>query len=559
MASTNHQSSWSRQVSLLLSGLALLLAFFWFMRETSALGMKRSMPMWVIDAIPPALSEAVCGHTKRYTALESVHEELARAGNSEEAVNAAIARVVSRRDQPQGEHYVLLGSDDKGIVDFVRIAFRLFGYRVSSVYHLYFALLFVSTMSFAVAFRRSPHYLALAAAILVMATLISPMIAFNGQTTSILALRVFPVLSMIATLHCLLSVLDGPLNRERSLWFLLQTLLIIFVVHIRSTALWQVQILGLVCFFVLARQVWRSSEQALVARMRQCVVLGGGPLLIVVAAYCGLQAYRAQAYPEEYKRGDQIATRVMWHNVFSGLAFNPALARDLQLRIDDVSIIRATGVYLNDQHRAQDWESMGGLTKNYSGVRWTEYDLAVRDMFLHTCRHRPVDCFLAAAYYKPRSLVGHLAWLFGLRSLPPNLHLFTSPDVGAVVADQVVQATKKMNHQGVRQGPWAPMPLLLMGLFLIPFAHAARRGPAVVAAVALFSGSLVPVLVGYPATHTIAEPAISAGTLFYLACLVGLVWIGERARRFRRFAQEADAVTPIAASSPDRATPGQEH
>jgi hypothetical protein len=69
---------------------------------------------------------------------------------------------------------------------------------------------------------------------------------------------------------------------------------------------------------------WRSTALAV-----------GSTVSLAVGAYLGVQLYQATALPEEYRRGDQITTRVFWHNIFSGLAFHPDFAERYSLRIDD--------------------------------------------------------------------------------------------------------------------------------------------------------------------------------------------------------------------------------
>ncbi|GIW82284.1 MAG: hypothetical protein KatS3mg105_4091 [Gemmatales bacterium] len=89
--------------------------------------------MWVVDAIPPALSETCKPDSKRYTTLVTIQRAFQNIGHSAQQLNAAIAKVRTFDLSSDNGDYVLLGSDDKGIVDFVRIAFQLFGYRVQSV------------------------------------------------------------------------------------------------------------------------------------------------------------------------------------------------------------------------------------------------------------------------------------------------------------------------------------------------------------------------------------------------------------------------------------------
>ena len=204
-------------------------------------------PFWVADAIPAVISELYYGHTKRYTALESVnrrfHARVDREVATARQINAAIRRLEETANEDPGPAYVLLGPDDKGIVDLIKGGFLLFGARTESIVTFYFALLALSCGLYVVAYWRSPSALLLLAAFLAMFYLVMPMMMHNGQLRSILALRALPILSMVACLHVLLFMANSLHARVRA-WqvvlLALQVLLITFAIHLRSTTLWQV-------------------------------------------------------------------------------------------------------------------------------------------------------------------------------------------------------------------------------------------------------------------------------------------------------------------------------
>lgn len=141
---------------------------------------------------------------------------------------------------------------------------------------------------------------------------------------------------------------------------------------------------------------------------------------LVVAGYVGVHLYQKYGLPEEYRRGDQIATRVFWHNIFSGLAFHPDFGERYQLRIDDSSVFAATGEYLAETGRYDVWQDMGGEVEGFAGLNFTKYDPIVREMLIARCTTYLGECVEAMVYYKPVALAGNLAWLYGLRPLPPT-------------------------------------------------------------------------------------------------------------------------------------------
>ncbi|GIW82285.1 MAG: hypothetical protein KatS3mg105_4092 [Gemmatales bacterium] len=298
--------------------------------------------------------------------------------------------------------------------------------------------------------------------------------------------------------------------------FLAQLALITFVVHIRSTTVWQFVVILLAIFSSIAVAFWKKRTRSDATTSLQAISCAAAALFGLMAGYLGLCLYRSTAFPEEYKRGEQIMTRVTWHNIFSGLAFHPRLARDFQIQLDDASIIRATGKYLvahgEEMQTGRRW---GGKSPRFTGMRWTPYDRAVRDLLIDTFCRRPWDCIVAMAYYKPVALVKNLAWLYGVRRSPSSLDLLTSPTVGNIVKSQVIQATERLDAQGLRQGPWTPMALVMMGLFAFPIRLVPESRHVGFAVLFLLFGSLIPVLVGYPVPHTIAEIGIMAGVTFH--------------------------------------------
>src|SRR4029079_1922516 len=98
----------------------------------------------------PAISELYYGHTKRYTSLESVqrrfYNRVDRESSTARTVNAAMQRLRETSNEDPGPAFLLMGPDDKGIVDLVELSFRLFGMRQESVIMLYFAILGLSCL-----------------------------------------------------------------------------------------------------------------------------------------------------------------------------------------------------------------------------------------------------------------------------------------------------------------------------------------------------------------------------------------------------------------------------
>jgi hypothetical protein len=371
------------------------------------------------------------------------------------------------------------------------------------------------------------------AGFLVSHYLILPTIFYHLQLQSVLAPRFLPVLSILACLHCLFFAARGAVTSLGLAALVLQIVLLIFVIHMRSVTTWQVATIAMSSALAIARigyeyyktpTEFRSGHAAL-GRIA-CTII---PIIIISAGILGLSVYRKVAYDERYLRGDQIVTRVFWHNIFSGLAFNPQLSERYRLKVDDLSIVRAVGRFMVDNGRAQEWESIGGISEGYSKLHWAAYDRIAGEALAKICRDQLRECVATILCYKPISLLRHLSWLYGLRDEIPDVTIFVSPELGNAMELQLGYLKTSLGKTGLGFSLWDPLAVLMI-LSFAAICHIQQDRVSqmdVVSLVMLAIGALIPTLIGYPSMHTIAEPAIVLPAILYcgLAFLLG--------RRFR--------------------------
>ena len=281
---------------------------------------------------------------------------------------------------------------------------------------------------------------------------------------------------------------------------------------------------------------------------------------LMVAGYLGLQAYHAVALPEEYRRGDEIATRVFWHNIFTGFAYHPELKERYRLWLDDVSIMAATGRYLVETGQSDRWLDMGGTlpvsdpvtspASDFEGVKFAKYDPAVREMLVARCSTFVRACLETFLWYKPVSLLGNLAWLYGFREQPPDLDVTVSPYFGDILKQQFLGITDGLDGRGWRAYLWTPRVLLIVVPFVVLLLTETRQRTwaALGAVVGLALGSTIPTVSGYAAPHTISEPAIVGGMLVYLGLGVGVA-AGLRSALVRKGALTASVTRSAGAPS----------
>lgn len=131
--------------SVILSAL-IIFALLVNVKIANKVGMLNVLPGWQIDAIPAALSSQIYGHPSNYTQLNVVksafYENLksTHTQDIDRAIHAAMSLPLEKRSSD----YSLLGTDDKGVIHFVELSFKIFGFSAISLYKMYFCLVALS-------------------------------------------------------------------------------------------------------------------------------------------------------------------------------------------------------------------------------------------------------------------------------------------------------------------------------------------------------------------------------------------------------------------------------
>lgn len=479
-----------------------------------------------IDAIPAALSVSLHGHPANYTQITDVIRQFIPNFHDQKTatINHAIADVIARRAEPLSSDYQLNGADDKGNIDFIRLAFALFGYRAESFVYLFYGLIGLSVVVFVARFWREPWALVFPAAYLAALLVISPPVSLDKQLETIITVRPFPVVSILACAHLIVAALVARSMWQEIPFALVQTAVIVLAIDVRSSAGWQVAPVVLAATISLCL-IWRAGT----ARVRMAAVIL--PAVLAVVGLLGLKAYQGIMLADEYKRGEQIGSHVVWHSVAHGLAFNRALARDYGFRVDDMSIMQATRRYLVESGRGGVAETLGLRETDYSKIKYAPYDQEVRSLVLTICVARPLDCLEAMLVGKPLALLDNVRYFMGYGGPPTP----TLQDPAAL--KQMEQTAVDMRERGRNADPLRPdalIPLLLLaGLVAVP----ASPRFVVFGAVALAVGAMAPVVLVYVVPHTVVDSltGILTGLYVTVGVLAGLmVQAGVRAYASRR-------------------------
>jgi len=207
------------------------------------------------------------------------------------------------------------GGDDLGFVDYVRLSFGVFGYRLRSLFSTYFAILGISAFAFVYAFRSRPALLAMLVVVCAAHVfLFSSSILDRENLGSISDPRYLSVLAVVPCLHlaCLLLTKSRATRIDIAL-ALLQSTILVFAVWIRATAIWAMLALSMLAVGV-----------AIDGFLRRCFELrhmwSFGALLAVWLVHA---FWTSTVLHPVYQEKGEIKHHVIWHAIFSQLQFHP--------------------------------------------------------------------------------------------------------------------------------------------------------------------------------------------------------------------------------------------
>lgn len=162
-----------------------------------------------------------------------------------------------------------MAATDVGLADYYAWSYRIFGYNLSATLKFYFLLLALGLAIYFLAFYKSIALLVLP----VFSTLISYFhLNHLGCCDPIHNFRTLPVLMIVPLSHILLSILKLPLkemSRREQVLFILQAILLSFVISVRSSAIWSIIALFLVCLCVNIGKLIAFNKQQLKTYFKQ--------------------------------------------------------------------------------------------------------------------------------------------------------------------------------------------------------------------------------------------------------------------------------------------------
>jgi hypothetical protein len=212
----------------------------------------------------------------------------------------------------------------------VRLSFYLFGYNLLSLYLTYFAILAISISAFIYAFRFRPGLLALLIITCVAQVfLLSSSIFDPHRLGSVADPRFLSVLAIIPGMHLGYLVVSRarPTTAHVAL-AVLQSVILIFALWIRATAIWVIVAVSLLAIVV-------TTQDLLNRRFNLRRIWSFGVLLAVWFVHA---VWTSMVLHPIYKEKREISHHVVWHAIFYQLQFHPNWKQRYAAQYDNMEL-----------------------------------------------------------------------------------------------------------------------------------------------------------------------------------------------------------------------------
>ncbi len=285
--------------------------------------------------------------------------------------------------------------DDVGFVDFTRIGFRLFGYKIQSLYFTYFLILGVSLAAFVYQFRERAVPLAILATVTVAQTVLFSSGLLDTQRLGMIGdPRFLSTLAVVPGLHLAYLMLDRVEPSDRGLALAgAQSIILVFILHVRVSAVWI--LLGLVLIGAVV------SIQEL--RKRRFAPIWLWSLGILAAVLYMQSFYVSATLHPVYRAKGEITRHVLWHAVFYSLQFHPDWKAKYAARFDNTAYDElpptAAKQYLL-RHPPADPRAVY-LTEDRKYLKMAAAETYIRKAFIEFAASDPKFAFEAVFIYNP--------------------------------------------------------------------------------------------------------------------------------------------------------------
>ncbi len=317
------------------------------------------------------------------------------------------AELISRYSQGVDRDYIrdtgnyYWVADDRGVGDYVILAFALFGPHASSFYWLYCLLLAAIVGAYVAGLHRDRLSMVLLPLLLggYVVALFSvaaapPNPSVQKNLLPIYDSRTFDALALIGFAHLALLAIGRVAFTRLGLWAIgVQVTLLTFLLLSRSALKLEILALGLIVALLALRALrklpgamdWRAPRASWHRLIAMPAVVA---CFSLIAVPLFAELYQFAVYHKEYRKTE----RTVWHNILMGVGTPDPGEQWPRVRGDDLETARAVAAWHNARHPQDVWEGQTILNSlgSYGKFDWKEYERTARSMVFAMWRDHPL-------------------------------------------------------------------------------------------------------------------------------------------------------------------------
>jgi hypothetical protein len=322
-----------------------------------------------------------------------------------EAIAAAVALSPNRNSYVAEGTLITMLYDDIGSVDYDKIAFTLFGFKIQSLYYLFFVIISLSSAAFLLQFWRQPVAQAVLLCTLFAFYMELDSMVFSQHVPSYWGIRHGSTLALVPMWHlALLMMYRHRLSVTAAVLALVQIAILVLAIRIRGSAAWTVIFLaGLVVFFAV--QAWRelgAGERPLAKVARSALKW---PFVLVMVGLLSSKLYTDGRLHPAYLTDDILPYHGIWHSAYLGVFTSPSLFAqtggnpetwgDRSVYLAAIDYLRHKGFINTEQQYVSPW------TRTY---KMRLHENTMRAVYLSFVKEHPFSTLAMYVYWKPRQI-----------------------------------------------------------------------------------------------------------------------------------------------------------
>ncbi len=489
--------------------LVLLLVLLWQFYPVSS---DRAQSHYVTSqAASIAISKIRYGLYDGYIGYRNVLKELLKIeGDNDRGIpisriNQAMRRAVNLDDAASGGKHWMPCLPTWS--DFVSAAFFIFKINVKSLFYFYMLLLVISLGAFIAAFRRNPESLYLS--LMVIITFIVVVNSPAMMTMTRVSHRFWTYLAIIPAFHIAITFME---DQERTRWrligVLIQSAILVFIIHCRNVAIYEFIFLfvAVPAYLLIMHAVRSRGVSALIPFIRKHRVW---PLVVVLICFAVITVYAKVRLHPDYWR---IKTGYpFWHMIYISLSAHPdACSKYGICAFSDAEAYKFVEKKMGTRFDDRIWNDLT-IGVNPRRARFIVffspvYSDILRSEVLRIIREDP-GFFLSSFYYK--------------MSRFPAIYWVGCEGVGGYVSPVHVLYNGSLSLFGLR---WILI-LMAAGGFCLAKRSSWWFGNLSIAML-MFVSCFAMLMVAYPHYSTIMDPAFTLTLVMYIIVSALLYYLG---------------------------------